>query len=80
MQYVYSYRYTNHDTINAEVILLVTDAQKKATAKYESENYDKVLLRIRPKGIREQIKKHAESKGFKSLNAYVNDLIDKDMQ
>jgi len=59
---------------------MVTDAQKKATAKYESENYDKVLLRIRPKGRREEIKAHAESKGFNSLNAYINDLIEKDME
>ena len=59
---------------------MVTDAQKKATAKYESENYDKVLLRIKPKGKRDKIKAHAKSTGYESLNAYINDLIEKDME
>lgn len=32
----------------------VTEAQKRATAKYEKENYDKVLLRMR-KGLKDEI-------------------------
>ena len=32
----------------------VTEAQKRATAKYERENYDKVLTRF-PKGTKERI-------------------------
>jgi len=57
--------------------MAVSDAQKKATAKYEIKAYDKALIRF-PKGKRDKIKSHAESMGM-SLNAYINDLIDRDM-
>ena len=56
----------------------VTKAQQRAVGKYEKENYDKVLLRL-PKGNREKIKAHAQQKGM-SLNAYIMDLIEKDMR
>lgn len=56
----------------------VTKAQQRAVRKYEKENYDKVLLRL-PKGNREKIKAHAQQKGM-SLNAYIVDLIEKDMK
>lgn len=56
----------------------VTKAQQRAVGKYEKENYDKVLLRL-PKGNREKIKAHAKQKGM-SLNAYIVDLIEKDMR
>ncbi|ANU40464.1 hypothetical protein ADH75_13580 [Flavonifractor plautii] len=56
----------------------VTKAQQRAVGKYEKENYDKVLLRL-PKGNREKIKTHAQQKGM-SLNAYIVDLIEKDMR
>lgn len=55
----------------------VTKAQQRAVGKYEKENYDKVLLRL-PKGNREKIKAHAQQKGM-SLNAYIVDLIERDM-
>lgn len=44
----------------------VTDAQKRATAKYERENYDKILVRF-PKGTKERIK----STGTESVNSYI---------
>ena len=56
----------------------VTKAQQRAVGKYEKENYDKVLLRL-PKGNREKIKAHAQQKGM-SLNAYIVNLIEKDMK
>lgn len=56
----------------------VSEAQKKATAKFEQQNYDKVLLRM-PKGKKETIKAHAESKG-ESLNGFVNRAIDETIQ
>ena len=56
----------------------VTKAQQRAVGKYEKENYDKVLLRL-PKGNGEKIKAHAQQKGM-SLNAYIVDLIEKDMR
>lgn len=44
----------------------VTEAQKRATAKYEKENYDKVLVRF-PKGTKERI----QNTGAKSVNSYI---------
>lgn len=58
---------------------MVSDAQKKATSKFERENYDKFCLRLRPKGKRDKIALYAKSKGYKSLNEYITDLIEKDM-
>jgi len=56
----------------------VSKAQQKAVAKYESENYDKFLVRTL-KGQKEKIKAHAESKG-ESLNGFVNRAIDETME
>ncbi len=44
----------------------VTEAQKRATAKYEKENYDKVLVRF-PKGT----KKRILDTGAESVNGYI---------
>lgn len=44
----------------------VSEAQKKATAKYEKENYDKILVRF-PKGTKELIQKS----GAASINGYI---------
>lgn len=58
--------------------LSVSEAQKKATAKYEQQNYDKVLLRLE-KGKKEIIKEHAESNN-ESLNGFINRAIDETME
>ena len=58
--------------------MAVSKAQQKAVGKYEKENYDKVLLRLQ-KGSRDKIKAHAQQKGM-SLNTYIVDLIEKDME
>ena len=42
------------------------------------EKYDTFKVQV-PKGEKELIEKHRKSKGYKSLNAYINDLIRKDM-
>ena len=55
----------------------VSKSQQKATAKYESVNYDKFLIRV-PKGKKESIAKFAEKQG-KSLNGFVNEAIDEKM-
>lgn len=44
----------------------VTEAQKRATAKYERENYDKILTRF-PKGTKEKIL----SAGATSVNSFI---------
>ena len=46
-------------------------------AKYNAKAYDRIIFTV-SKGRKEDIKAHAESKGM-SLNAYVNELIEKDM-
>ena len=51
--------------------------------KYKNEfnkmQYDRVSINF-TKGQKEVIEKHWKQKGYRSLNAYVNDLIEKDMQ
>lgn len=46
--------------------MTTTKAQIRATTKYESKAYDKILIRI-PKGERERFKQAAENRGL-SLN------------
>ena len=55
-----------------------TDAQKRATAKYNAKAYDRIEIKVK-KGQKEIIQKHAEEQ-CKSLNSYIVDLIESDMQ
>ncbi len=55
-----------------------SEAQKRAVAKYNANNYDRVELRLE-KGKKEAVRKYAESIG-KSLNSFINEAIDKAMQ
>ena len=55
-----------------------TDAQKRATAKYNAKAYDRIEIKVK-KGQKEIIQKHAEEQGT-SLNSYIVDLIESDMQ
>lgn len=45
---------------------------------YNKENYTELKFRI-PKGQKAIIEEHWRSRGYKSLNSYINDLIKKDM-
>jgi len=56
---------------------MATEAQKRATDKYLKEKMDEIKVRV-PKGKKQEIKDFAELKG-KSLNGYINRLIDEDM-
>ena len=51
-----------------------TEARKRANEKYNAKAYDELKIRV-PKGEKDQIKAHAESKG-ESLNGFVNRAID----
>ena len=51
----------------------VSKAQIKATTKYESANYDKILIRL-PKGQRTAIKAAADATG-ESLNGYILEAV-----
>lgn len=55
----------------------ITAAQRAAVGKYETNNYDKVLLRM-PKGSREPIKAAADAAG-QSLNVYILQAIQERM-
>lgn len=49
-------------------------AQQKAVAKYESNNYDKILIRV-PKGKRDEYRSYAEKQGM-SLNGFIVDAVE----
>ena len=53
--------------------MAISDAQKRAVAKYNAANYDRVELRL-DKGQKDVVKAHAEARG-ESLNAFVNRAI-----
>ena len=55
----------------------VSKAQIKATTKYETANYDKVLLRL-PKGKRAEIKAHADEHGESVITRAIENQIAKD--
>lgn len=50
-----------------------TKAQQRATQKYVSANYDRVVLTM-PKGYREQVRAAAQRQG-ESLNGFINRLL-----
>ena len=53
--------------------------KQKYDNQYAKENYDRCIFNV-PKGQKAVIEAHWKAKGYKSLNAYVNDLIKKDME
>lgn len=52
--------------------------QAKYIQEYQKEKYDRCIFNV-PKGQRKVIEEHWKNKGYKSLNAYINDLVKKDM-
>lgn len=58
--------------------MAISDAQKRAVAKYNAANYDRVELRL-DKGQKDIVKAHAEAHG-ESLNAFVNRAISETME
>ena len=54
-----------------------TDAQKRATAKYNAKAYDRIEIKVK-KGQKENIQKRAELLN-KSVNGYITDLIEEDL-
>ncbi len=53
--------------------------KQKYDNEYAKQNYDRCIFNVQ-KGKKSIIEKHWKMKGYKSLNAYINDLIDKDMK
>lgn len=54
--------------------MTASKAQQKAVNKYIKENYDVFQIRM-PKGKKDIIKAHAESKG-ESVNSFINRAVD----
>lgn len=50
-----------------------SDAQRRATEKYNRGNYDEIKLRVR-KGEKELLRKHAK-RHYQSMNAFLNRAI-----
>ena len=55
-----------------------TEAQKQSAKKWDAANLDRVSIAM-PKGKKDEIKAHAESKG-ESVNAFINRAIDNQME
>lgn len=53
--------------------------QQKYVNQYMKEKYDRCIFNV-PKGQKKVIEEHYKAKGYKSLNAYINDLVSADMQ
>ena len=58
--------------------MAISDARKRANAKYNAKAYEQLPVRVK-KGKKETIQTHAESKG-ESLNGFVNRAIDETME
>lgn len=52
--------------------------QAKYIQEYLKEKYDRCIFNV-PKGQKEVIKEHYTKKGYDSLNAYINDLVRRDL-
>lgn len=57
----------------------MTFNQSKYANDFAKVNYDRLNIQV-PKGQKEVIEAHWRQLGYKSLNAYINDLIRKDME
>lgn len=57
--------------------MAIAESQRRAVAKYNAANYDRVELRL-PKGRKADVEDMARERG-QSINGYINDLIRVDM-
>ena len=58
--------------------MAISDSQRKAVAKYNAANYDRIELRV-DKGRKDIIKAHAENRG-ESVNVFINRAIEEAME
>lgn len=56
----------------------ISEAQRKAVAKFNAANYDRIELRV-DKGQKDALKAHAESRG-ETLNGFVNRAIQETLE
>jgi len=57
--------------------MAITEAQKRAVAKYNAANYDRIEIKV-PKGRKQAVEAHAKQRG-ESVNGLVNALLRGDM-
>ena len=57
--------------------MAITEAQKRAVAKYNAANYDRIEIKV-PKGRKQAVEAHARARG-ESVNGLVNALLRGDM-
>ena len=57
------------------VCMAYSESQKRASRKYNENNYDRLFITV-PKGKKDEYKAKAESEG-KSLNQYIIDCIER---
>lgn len=57
--------------------MAISDAQKRAVAKYNAANYDRIEIKV-PKGRKADVEACAKSKG-ESVNGLVNSLLRENM-
>ena len=55
--------------------MAISEAQRKAVAKYNAANYDRIELRVE-KGQKQVLQAHAESKG-ETLNSFVKSILNR---
>ena len=55
-----------------------SEAQKRATMKWDKENYDRVYLTV-PKGMKQRIDEIAKAQGYDSIRAYILEAINEKM-
>lgn len=53
--------------------MAITEAQKRAVAKYNAANYDRIEVKV-PKGRKQAVEAHARERG-ESVNGLVNALL-----
>lgn len=56
----------------------VSKSQKAARDKHDAEHFEYITVKVK-KGLKDKIKSRAESVGARSVNAYINKLIEDDM-
>lgn len=57
--------------------MAITEAQKRAVAKYNAANYDRIEVKV-PKGRKQAVEAHARERG-ESVNGLVNRLVRAEM-
>ena len=63
---------------NRRYYMAVSDAQRRAANKYISEKLEEIKFRV-PKGKKDIIKAHAESRG-ESVNSFINRAVDETIE